>query len=135
MQYIEIQKGVQVGFDDLVRGATQMNTSDLEKLANAINHALARRKAVVWESEMALVDKIYKALTFEHQERYEILQSKLADETITEAEYQELMELTRAAEAQNVVWLEAVVELAKLRNRSPQAVIKQLGLGKRFKDG
>lgn len=37
MQSIEIQKGVQVGFDDFVRGAMQMDTPDLEKLTNALN--------------------------------------------------------------------------------------------------
>ena len=135
MQSIEIQKGVQVGFDDFVRGAMQMDTPDLEKLTNALNHILARRKAVVPETELVLIDKIYELLKFEQQERYQKLQTELSNETITEEEYRELMNLTRAAEAQNIVWLEAVVELAKLRNVFPQMVIKQLGLEKRFENG
>ncbi len=134
MQNIEIRKGVQVGFDDFVHGASKMETTDLEKLTDTLNHLLARRKAVLDETEIALVDKIYDALKFEGLERYYMLQAKLADEDISDQEYQELLALTKVAEAQNVVWLQAIVDLARLRNVSPQTVIKQLGLDKRFKE-
>jgi len=134
MQTIEIQEGVQVGFDDFVQGASKMETTDLEKLADMLNHLLARRKAFPGETEMTLLNKIYDALKFAGLDRYKVLQAKMSDEVITEDEYQELLELTKAAEAQNVVWLQAIVDLAKLRNVSPQTVIKQLGLEKRFKE-
>lgn len=135
MQRIEIQKGVQVGFDDFVRGATQMDTPDLEKLADQLNHILARRKTPhPSEREMALIAKIYEALKFRDQSRYDALQTKLEDETITDAEHQELLVLTQTIEAQNVVWLQAVVDLAQLRNSTPREVIKQLGLDKRFEE-
>ncbi|MEQ1747097.1 MAG: hypothetical protein ABMA02_16830 [Saprospiraceae bacterium] len=133
MQHIEIQKGVQVGFDDFVRGATQMDTPDLEKLADQLNHILARRKTPhESEREVILVSKIYEALEFKDQGRYEALLAKLEDETISDAEYRELLALTQLAEAQNAVWLQAVADLAQIRNTTPRAVVKQLGLDKRF---
>jgi len=134
MQNIEIRQGVHVGLDDIVQGASKMETTDLEKLADTLNHLLARRKAVLDETEITLVGKIYDALKFEGLERYDMLQTKLANEVISDEEYQELLALTKVAEAQNVVWLQAIVDLARLRNVSPQTVIKQLGLDKRFKE-
>jgi len=44
MQTIEIQKGIRVGFEDLVNGVSRLETSDLEKLADTVNHILAGRK-------------------------------------------------------------------------------------------
>jgi len=44
MQTIEIQKGIRVGFEDLVNGVSGLETSDLEKLADTVNHILDGRK-------------------------------------------------------------------------------------------
>lgn len=132
MQLIEIQKGVRVGIEDLVQGAAQMETADLEKLADQLNYILARRKTPhPSEQEMALIARIYEALKLKGQDRFEALQAKLADELITDEEYQELMTMTKITEEQNVIWLDAVVELAQLRNVSPTHIIHQLGLHKR----
>jgi hypothetical protein len=133
MQLIEIQKGVQIGFDDMVQGAAQMETSELEKFTDQLSHILARRKTPSpSERELALISKIYETLQPETQKRYDGLQAKLSSETISETEYNELLGLTKIAEEHNVHWLQAVVELAQLRNVSPQEVIRQLGLNKRF---
>ena len=130
---MEIQTGVQIGFDDLVLGASQMDTAALEKFADQLSHILARRKAPLpSERELELISKIYEALSPETQQRLDELQIQLQNETIGEEAHRELLTLTKRAEQHNAEWLEALVELAQLRNVSPQKVIKQLGLKKQF---
>jgi len=128
---MEIQSGVQIGFDDLVQGASQMETPALEKFADQLSHILARRKAPLpSERELELISKIYNVLNPETQQRLDDLQTQLHNEALSEEAHQELLALTKLAEQHNAEWLEALVELAQLRNVSLQEVIKQLELKK-----
>lgn len=133
MQLIEIQKGVRVGVEELLLGAAQMDTPALEVFADRLHHIIARRKSPQpSQREVALVSAIYENLAPQTQQRLDELREKLADERITDAEHEELLKLTQLAEAHNVAWLQALVELAQIRGVSPQKALQQLGLDKRF---
>jgi len=128
---IEIQKGVKVGFEDLVEGISQMDTSSLEKFSEAVQQLIRKRKTPNQTArELALIKIIYSKLPSATQKRYDSLYKKLQDETICEEEHQELLMLIERAEQHNVKWLEALIELAQLRAVSVQKVKKQLGIEK-----
>lgn len=129
MQSIEIQKGVKVGFEELISGVAQMGTEDLEKFTDRLSQLLARRKASrPSERELELLKKIYEPLKSKLQGKYDELIAKMNEETITEQEHQELLTLAEVAEAHNVEWLKAMVELAQLRAVSVEELKRQLGL-------
>jgi hypothetical protein len=130
MQTIEIQKGVKVGFEDLLKGAAQMGTEDLEKFMDRLGSMLARRKAPKpSERELELLKMIYEPLKAKTQRRYDLLNAKLREERISTKEHKELLTLVEAAEEHNVDWLKALIELAQLRGISVEDLMVQLGLG------
>ncbi len=132
MQTIEIQKGVSVGFEEMLHGAAQMGTDDLEKFMDKISFLLARRRTPrLSERELELLKKIYEPFKPRKQRRYDVLIEKLHDETLTNDEHKELLVLTDEAEGHNVEWLEALVELSQIRAVTLPQVMKQLGLDKR----
>lgn len=129
MQTIEIQKGVKVGFEDLLKGASQMGTEDLERFMEKLGRLLARRKAPQpTERELELLKMIYEPLKAKTQRRYDLLSAKLQAESITSNEHQELLALVETAEGHNVDWLKALIELAQLRDVSVEDLMMQLGL-------
>lgn len=129
MQRIEIQKGIKVGFEELLAGASQMGTEDLEKFTDRLSQLLARRKTPrPSERELALLKKIYEPLKRASQRRYDLLSAKLNEETITDTEHSELLTLVQTAENHNVEWLKSLVELARLRAVSVEELKGQLGL-------
>ncbi|MBK9015405.1 MAG: hypothetical protein IPM82_15840 [Saprospiraceae bacterium] len=134
MQSIEIQKGVRVGFEELLAGAAQMGNADLEKFTDRLSQMLARRKTPKpSERELELLKKIYEPLKVSTQKKYDLLQAKLLDESISHAEHEELMTLVETAESHNVEWLKSVVELARLRAVAVEDLLTQLGLDQQAK--
>jgi len=66
------------------------------------------------------------------QKRYNFLIKKRNNETLTDEEYQELLELTTYMENLGVKRLEYLLELAKLRNLSLDEIVEQLQLKPRL---
>ncbi len=129
MPAIEIQKGIKISLEELVMGIAQMDTSSLEKFSDEINRLIARRKAPrPSERELELIHLIYQPLDRQTQQRYDELSSKNLHGVIGEEEHDELLALVEMAEKHNVVWLEALVELAQLRSVSLAEVKEQLHL-------
>ena len=111
-----------------------MGTSDLEKFTDRLSQMLARRKTPKpTERELELLKKIYEPLKPATQKKYDLLQAKLLDESISQAEHEELLTLVEAAESHNVEWLKSVVELARLRAVAVEDLLKQLGLDQQAK--
>ena len=126
---IEIQKGVEVEFEELLKGISQMDTSSLEKFSESVQQLILRRKTPNHTArELVLIKIIYAKLPVATQNRYDLLYKKLQDENIVEKEHQELLKLIDIAEQHNVKWLGALVELAQLRGVSIIEVKKQLGI-------
>ncbi|MCB0556977.1 MAG: hypothetical protein KDD02_25745 [Phaeodactylibacter sp.] len=78
------------------------------------------------ETELFL--KINEGLPEEVQLRYNELLEKLADESITEEEHQELIQLIPQVEANNVERLKHLAQLARLWNTSLREVMERLGI-------
>lgn len=127
MQTIEIQKGIRVGYEDLLNGVSGMDTSDLEKLMDSVAHILAGRKhQSPTEREQELLKRIESVVPEFVRERYKRLHEKLQKEKISETEQAELLQIVAFMGEMAVVRLHLMSELAALRQVSLKEVAEQL---------
>jgi hypothetical protein len=78
------------------------------------------------ENETNLLQKINKGAPSVFQKRYNYLKKKRNDESLTDKEYQELLDLTKYMETLQVERTANLIELAKLINISLDELIEQL---------
>lgn len=91
-----------------------------------------RRQAVTLPAEEAeLLQQINRGLPVEVWQRYEVLHDKIDDETISDAEHREFMNITNQIELADAERLRHLIQLAQLRNISLDALMDQLGLRRR----
>lgn len=129
---VEIKPNVRVNLDELFEGVSKLATPELEKFMDKIGNIVARRKVIKpSERELHLLAKIYEPLKPQTQRRYDLLNEKLRQETITDLEHKEFLSLVEIAEQHNVEWLESLIELAHLKGVTVEELMTQLGLNKR----
>ena len=80
------------------------------------------------EREAELLRQIYQEKRPGFQERFDLLNAKRSSFTLTSEEQEELLRLVDESEAFTVRRLEALGELAQLRQLTLPALMKQLGL-------
>ena len=129
MTAIHVKSEVKIDFEQLLDGVTQLDTPALEHLLSQVSLVLARRKAPsLSRQESLLLQKINHSLPVTTQQRYDELRAKLHSETIAADEYQELLGLIDEVELADANRLQALIELAHLRNVSLAEVMDQLGI-------
>ena len=115
--------------EQLIAGVDQLETSELETFVVKANSLLARRKVESLSiEETELLQTINKSLPTELEARYAALQSKIHEETITEPEHEELVQLISVVEKSEVDRLEALFSLSQLRQVSLPDLMNQLGI-------
>jgi hypothetical protein len=115
--------------DDLLAALEQLDPAEAEKVSRRLLHLQARRKAPhLSEREARLLREIYRDKRPGFQERFDELNAKRRAFTLTPEEHQELLRLVDESEAFTARRLEALAELAQLRQASLPALRKQLGL-------
>ncbi len=110
-----------------------LNVIELDQVMQEI--LILRRKklpSVLTQNETELLKKINTGAPSVIQKRYNFLVKKRNNETLTDEEYQELLELTAYMENLGVKRLEYLLELAKLRNLSLDEIVEQLQLKPRL---
>ena len=80
-------------------------------------------------SESRLLEQINQGWNEQEWQRYHALVALRKEERLTDAEYQELCDLTTAREVAHINRLRFVSELARLRNVTLEETMRQLGLG------
>ena len=78
--------------------------------------------------EAALLQQVNLGIAPETWQLYAILKEKFQNNTMTSAELTQLQKITEQVEGANVKRIEALGELAQIRNVSLDAVMAQLGL-------
>jgi hypothetical protein len=127
MQTIEIQKGVRIGFEDLINGVSELDTSDLEKLVDTMGHILAGRKnASPAEREKELLKELENVVPDFVRHRYKELHTNLQKEKISGPEHQELLQIIDFMEERAITRIHLMAELAALRQISLKQVAQQL---------
>ncbi|MEW5941551.1 MAG: STAS/SEC14 domain-containing protein [Chloroflexota bacterium] len=119
----------QVTPDDLLQAVGQLSAPDLERFVEQTLRLKARRKAAsLSKRETELLLKINQGFPESSNERFQALQTKLQAETLTAEERRELAKLVAQREKLQAQRLEALSDLARLRNTTLRGVMKQLGI-------
>jgi hypothetical protein len=115
--------------DELLRAVDDLSEPDLENLLNRTLFVRARRRGpIATPEESTLLRAINQGIPAELSDRYEILADKRDDETLTEAEYQELLNIAEQIEAFGVKRLEALVKLSDQRQVPLLQLMADLGI-------
>jgi uncharacterized coiled-coil DUF342 family protein len=103
--------------------------TDLERFAGQVLRLQAQRKAVSLPAQEAeLLLTVNQGFPATRRNRYQALQVKRQTESLTPEEEQEFFDLITQREKWQAQRLEALAELARLRNTTLPGVMKQLGI-------
>ncbi len=118
-----------MSLDELILAVNQLNSSDLDRLLQQVVILRAHRKANVQTLEEAqLLHKINQGIDPELRFKYQTLRAKLEAETLTDAEYNTLIQLSNQIEQFGAQRLEALANLAQLRQVSLSELMETLGI-------
>lgn len=125
----QIKIEAQLPFEQLIQTVEQLDSTELEQLiAKAIRVQTKRKILSLPKEQTLLLQQIIQCIPPQLQERYDFLISKRRDNTLTDEEYQELIDLGEHIEAIDVKRLEHLTELAKLRQTSLNSLIQEFQL-------
>jgi hypothetical protein len=85
--------------------------------------------------ESQLLQQINIGFSNETWDRYDDLVARREDETLTSEEFEELKALTNQIEEQNVHRIQALIELARVRNTTFEALMDELQIRPRQRQG
>jgi hypothetical protein len=115
--------------DELLNAANQLNETDLETLFNRLLLLRAHRKApILLDQEASLLLQINQGIPTDLHQRYQTLTEKRDAETLTDEEYEELLQLSDRIEHLTAQRLEALVNLATLRQIPLLQLMDDLGI-------
>jgi hypothetical protein len=115
--------------DELLNAANQLNETELETLLNRLWLLNARRKAPILPSqEAALLLQINQSVPTDLHQHYHTLAEKRDATTLTDAEYKELLQLSDQIEQLTAQRLEALINLATLRQTPLLQLMNDLGI-------
>jgi hypothetical protein len=115
--------------DELIAAANTLNEPDLDRVLHQIATLRARRKSpVLPEEESKLLIKINQPVPSDLRSDYQVLLEKREAETLTDDEYDRLIQLSQQIEAIGAERLEALATLAQLRQTSLVDLMKTLGI-------
>jgi hypothetical protein len=118
-----------MSLDELIKAANQLDGTDLERLLQQVVVLRTQRKAHVLPAEEAqLLDKINQGIPPELRVQYQVLRAKREAENLTEFEYDTLIQLSNQIEQLGAQRLEALANLAQLREVSLSQLMETLGI-------
>jgi len=118
-----------MSIEELLDSAAQLDTPELEHFVSEVLALQAKRRAPhLSRDEAALLQKINQGLPPDVQQRYDELMAKLSEETITPNEHQELLAQIDKIEEADAERVQALAELAELRNVSITTLMDELGI-------
>ena len=116
-------------FNEIISKAEKLSFAELTALSKKIIEIQTKRMTDDLPlEEVLLLEKIRKQLPPKVSERFTILKAKRATENLTEAEYQEYLDLIEVVEMDNAEKVKHVGTLALLRNRPMLELGKELGI-------
>lgn len=116
-------------FNEIVNRVEKLTTEEFTQLMQRMLELKAKRKAdnVPFE-EVLLLEKIRKTLPQEIKTRFQVLKNKRLEETLTNIEYEEYLELIEVVEMDHANKVKNIGALALLRNRPILELGKELGI-------
>ncbi|MBW4620179.1 MAG: STAS/SEC14 domain-containing protein [Cyanosarcina radialis HA8281-LM2] len=118
-----------MSLEELIKEVDRLDENDLDRLLHQVVFLRARRKAkVLPETEAQLLLQINQGIPADIRDRYQILRQKREAETLTDTEYNALIDLSDRIEQIGVQRLEALANLALLRQVSLLDLMETLGI-------
>ena len=118
-----------MSLDELIKAAHQLDPTDLDRLLHQVIVLRAHHKTnVLPEEEAQLLQKINQGIDSELRSRYQVLREKREAETLTDGEYEILIQLSNQIEQCGAERLEALATLAQLRQVSLSVIMESLGI-------
>jgi hypothetical protein len=118
-----------MSIDELIKAASQLDEIDLDHLLHQVVALRTRRKTqVLSQAETQLLQVINQGIPPDLRSHYQILRQKREAETLTESEYETLIQLSNQIEQIGAQRLQALADLAQLRQVSLMALMESLGI-------
>jgi len=115
--------------EKLLEAAEQLGPAELEHLVSSLVQLQARRRYPnLSKAETELLLKINDGLPQHTHQRYWELIRKREDESLTPAEYEELLRLSDEREVKHAERLEAVAQLAHIRGTTLRQLMDELDI-------
>jgi len=116
--------------DEILAGVAQLDTPELENFMQQVSSIVAHRKAPsLSKQEEALLGIINRGFPEQFWQRYKALFAKKDKGTLSENEYNELLQMVEQVEEYNVERLQALIDLANIRGVSLNTIMQDLGIG------
>jgi hypothetical protein len=113
----------------LIKAAEELNSAELDLLANEVAALRARRNApVLSPDESALFAVVNYAMPDRDRNRLSELSQRRGEEMLSPDEHSELLELQQRLEALHTARMKALAELAAMRGLTLAEVMGQLGI-------
>lgn len=123
-----VQLTADLSTEELLHAIDQLDAEELDTFVTRVLALRARRRSRRLDTEAELLQQINRGLPREVQQRYEALIEKRDARTLSPEEHSELLQLTDRAEQADGERLEALIELARLRQISLEELLRDLGL-------
>jgi hypothetical protein len=116
----------------LLQEVALLSTADLDRfLDQALTLRAVRHAPHLSQEETQLLEKINTGLPEATWQRYDLLHDKRRDGSLTPDEHQELLRLVDVVEIDNAQRIGYLIELARLRQTTLDALMQSLGIGPR----
>ena len=129
MPKVHVTSQIEIDLDEVLHGLAQLGTQELEQFIDKILALQAQRRAPsLPKDETELLQQINCGLPADIRQRYDALNAKLHDETITPEEHEELLTLLDRMELADAERMQLLIALAQLRSVSVDTLMEQLGI-------
>jgi hypothetical protein len=119
----------QLSTEQIISAIARLSLPELEQVFDQVLALQARRKATALSAaESALLARVNQGLPVALRDRIGFLRAKREEDSITDAEYEELTRLTDQTEERHANRMAALGELAKRRGVGLAALMDQLGI-------
>jgi hypothetical protein len=113
---------------DLLQATRQLILQELREYSAQVVAIYQERQSEAVTTEAPLLDVVHRSLPQPTQQRWDELLAKRDDASLSESEYEELLQLTDEVEALNVQRMTAVSQLAQARGVDLRTIMRQLNL-------
>jgi hypothetical protein len=113
---------------DLLQATRQLTLQELKEYSAQVVAIYQERESAAVTTEAPLLDVVHRSLPQPTQQRWDELLAKRDDASLSESEYEELLQLTDEVEALNVQRMTAVSQLAQARGVDLRTIMRQLNL-------
>jgi hypothetical protein len=129
MPKVHITSQIEIDLDEVLHSLARLGTKELEQFVDKVITLQAQRRAPsLPKDETELLQQINRGLPTDIRQRYDALNAKLHDDTITPKEHEELLTLIDRIELADAERMQLLVALAQLRGVSVDTLMEQLGI-------